>query len=113
MKLLAGFFLDPLWVILQLRDFVRVQLVFLLELLNILLNALIFRFLGAVYHHAIGPERHMHEDPDSKDSHGNGSDPAPQFKKAHEIRFKSCLNAAGPGLSLIGPVGEGPEPCFR
>ena len=41
MKLLAGFFLDPLWVILQLRDFVRVQLVFLLELLNHALHMLV------------------------------------------------------------------------
>src|SRR5437868_37099 len=66
MKLLAGFFLNALRVTFELLDLLVVIRVFFLNAIDVLLKRLILCPFGAINHHAIRAEGHVHKQPDRK-----------------------------------------------
>lgn len=112
MELLAGLLFNPLGIGFQLIHFTGILLVFLLQLLDIFLHALVLSLFRAVDHRAVCAKGDVNEQPDGKDRNRDCSDPATQFVQLCQIRFKCCLNSARPSFSLVRSMGERSQPLL-
>ena len=70
MQLLARFFLNRAGIGFQILDLAGIAVVFVLQRVDFLLQAMVVSAFFAVDDHAVGPESYMHEQPHGDDAYG-------------------------------------------
>ena len=109
MKLLAGFFLDPLGIGLQLVYLLGIFVIFFLKPANILLQALVLGPFRPVNRHTVRAQHSVHKEPDGNNYHRAGCYPPANCIELFKNRFSPDSRFFGPSLCLIRALREGAQ----
>src|SRR5579864_3726480 len=113
MKLLAGFFFNPLGICFQLVDLFVVLRVFFLQAINIFLQVLVLGTFGAIDDHSICAEGHVHEQPDGEQGDSQCRKPSAEGMRFVYIGSGLVESFSRESFRLVGSVHQRTQPFLR